>query len=41
MSVGAALLREGDDFEIRLRDVDGALYAAKQAGRDCVSLSPA
>ncbi len=39
VSVGAVLLREADDFEARLRDVDAALYAAKQAGRDRVSVA--
>ena len=38
VSVGAVLLRPDDDFEVRLRDVDTALYAAKEAGRDCVSV---
>jgi diguanylate cyclase (GGDEF)-like protein len=39
VSVGAVLLRAADDFAVRLRDVDAALYAAKQAGRDQVSVA--
>ena len=38
VSVGAVLLRAEDDFEVRLRDVDAALYVAKQAGRDQVAV---
>lgn len=38
VSVGAVLLRDGDDFEVRLRDVDAALYVAKEEGRDRVAV---
>ena len=39
LSVGVAAIRREDSAEAWLRRVDEALYAAKQAGRDCVRLA--
>ncbi|NIZ91425.1 diguanylate cyclase, partial [Kineococcus rubinsiae] len=40
VSVGVALLREGEDLGDVLGRADSALYAAKAAGRDAVVLAP-
>lgn len=39
-SIGVAVLQPDDDLDMLYARADGALYAAKQGGRNCVTLAP-
>jgi len=40
VSAGVAVCRSGESIEQLLTRTDGALYAAKRAGRNCVRAAP-